>query len=210
MIRIGLNHEDALVLDGLKRVLSAESDMQVVSTTSRVADMLAQAGIERPEVLILDAVLADADILDVIAQAQSLSSSPNLLIVSTLTDATRISEILSAGALGFYSRCDDPALIPAAVRAVAAGLPSVSPLIRQMLLDQLPAGQPKQELPHFSKRESDVLRLLAKGLPRQQIATELSISDSTLRDYLDSLRHKTGLETREEMIVYAVQNGFGD
>jgi DNA-binding NarL/FixJ family response regulator len=209
MIRIGLHHEDALVRDGLERMLSAEPDMQLVCTTSKIVDLLAHIETEQPDVLILDAVLADVDILDVIARVQSLASLPNLLIVSILIDAAKISEILSAGVLGFYLRCDDPVLIPPTVRAVAAGLPTVSPSLRRLLLDHVkPICKAQERVLDFTNKEREVLRLLAKGLTRKELANALGIADSTVRDYLVRIGSKVGVASREQLIAFAAKYEF--
>jgi DNA-binding NarL/FixJ family response regulator len=206
MINVMLNHEDALVLDSLRRMLSSEPDIEIAAETNTIAGLLTQVETHQPDVIILDAVLPDADILNMIAQLQSLPTQPNILILSTFNDVAKMSEILIAGALGYCSRCDDPKLIPAAVRAVAAGLPCTSPTVRRRLLEYVrPKSDPLPAMSDFTEREQDVLRLLAKGLTRQQIANSLKIADRTLRDYLDCIRGKTGLTTREEMIVYAVK-----
>jgi len=212
MIKVIWNHEDALVLDSLRRMLSSEPDIEIAAETNTIADMLTQVETHQPDVIILDAVLPDGDILEVIQRLEALSSSPKLLILSTLSDALKIGEILMVGVLGFCSRCDDPTLIPAAVRAIAAGLPCTSPTVRRRLLAlALTVDAMRAETTEvvFTRQEQRVLQLFAQGFGVLQTASIMGLVERTVRHYMDKIRAKTGLNSREEIIVYAVKQGYG-
>lgn len=205
MIRVVLFNNEPVILEGLRAILSGQTDVEIVgeaATTSKILDLIQS---HPSDVLVMD-IPADADALDVICQLQAQPASPRLLVFTTLCDAIQVHRILQAGVLGYCLRCDDPSFVVEAIRAVAGGLPCESPTIRRQLLER-PVPAPEYSMvEQFTSREQEVLKLLAEGLSRKEIAIRLGIRDSTLRDHLTSIRRKTGLVTREQLIAYAAQH----
>lgn len=117
-------------------------------------------------------------------------------------------EILKAGVLGYCLRGENTSYVATAVRAVAGGLPCESPTIRQRLFERLAPSPDPSVMEKLTQRETEVLKLLAQGMARKEIADTLCIADRTLRDHLESISEKTGLMTREQLIAYAARHRF--
>lgn len=208
MIKVVLANEDVVVLDDLRSIFNTQSDIEIVSEATSTVDMLQLIAHDQPDVVVMDAVLPDADVLDVIRQIQARPEPPRIVISSTFGDTEKARDIFSAGVRGYCLRSDDSRLVPAAVWSVAQGLRCASPTLCERLLEFAPATPDLSVIEKFTQREKDVLKLLAKGPTRKELASALGIADSTVRDHLDSISEKTGLVTREQMIAYAAKHRF--
>lgn len=205
MIRVVLFDDEPVILEWLRTTLSSQADIEVVGEAMTTHELLQLVQSHQPDVLVMD-VPTDANFLDAIRQLQAQPTPPRILVFTALGDAIRMHEIFKAGVLGYLLRSDDTSYVAGAIRAVAGGLPCESPTIRQQLLECPPPNPLLIE--QFSPREREVLKLLAEGLTRKDIVITLGIKDSTLRDYLTSIRRKTGLTTREQLIAYAARHRF--
>lgn len=207
MIKVVLFGDERVILEWLRMVLSSQADIKIEGEAMTAREMLELVQSSQPDVLVMS-IPADASFFDVVRELQTRHTSPKILVLVASADAGQVQEMLKAGVLGCCLRCDDPSHVVTAIRAVAGGLPCESPMARQRLLEH-PAPMPNPSVTEqFTQREQEVLKLLAQGLTRKEIAITLCIQDSTLRDRLTSIGKKTGLVSREQLIAYAVRRRF--
>jgi DNA-binding NarL/FixJ family response regulator len=212
-IRMLLADDHDLFRTGLASLLSAEPDIDVIAQASGGKMAVRLARELRPNVVLMDLRMPDLSGAD--AARVIVDENPDIRVVM-LTVAVEQDDIASAilaGACGYVLKDVSTAEVLAAVRAAIRGEPWLSARAAATLLDlarrQHVAVPPEPpELVPLSKRELDVLRLLARGLDNNEIAAELFISVRTAKTHVSSILMKLGVSNRIQAAVYAVHRGF--
>lgn len=196
---------------GLKALLSAESDLSIVAeaATGRSAVELARS--LRPDLIVMDVSLPDLNGAEATREIKKQAPELPVLALSVHEEVPFVRMLLDAGAGGYVlkrSACDE---LVRAVRIVAAGGTYVDPAVAGQLLRvgqrrHSPLGA--QATIALSDRESEVVRLLAKGLTMKEMATQLSLSPRTLETYRSRAMEKLGFRTRADLVRYAVNCGW--
>lgn len=206
LIKVVLLFEDALVLDSVSKLLSAQPDVEIIGVARATADALKLVELQEPDVLLMDTPLPDADVFDIIGQLQARPKPPAILIVSTYHEPSGVAALMNAGVLGYCTRCDEPHPLPYAVRAVAAGLPCCSPTMQRRLMDWITAHV-KPIINHdLSAREVEVLHCLAQDQTDAQIAESLHLTKNTIQFHLKNIYAKLGVHTRVGAAMWAANN----
>ncbi|MFC4147567.1 response regulator [Micromonospora mangrovi] len=214
-IRVLLADDQAMVRGGLRLILEDQPDITVVAEASDGVDAVAQARRLRPDVCLVDIRMPRLDGLQVTrALAGPGVVDPLRVIVVTTFDLDEyVYGALRGGAVGFILKDAGPALLVEAVRAADNGDALVSPSITLRLLRHLtPAGTPPGHrlVEALSRRETEVVRALARGRTNQEIAAELFISLSTVKSHLSGIQTKLGLRNRVEIAAWAWENRVVD
>ena len=194
-----------MVRDGLAAVLAAEADLEVVATAGDVATARSEIDRTTPDVVVTDFQLPDGSGFDVVAQTRSTPDA-RVLLISAVVDGGVVLDAVRPGATASSTRATRRRELSAAVRTIAAGgavFPATA-LRRLVRKEQPTVGS------DLSERELEVLRLLARPMPVQQIATELFISVHTARNHLRSIMAKLDARSQLEAVVIAVRNGLID
>lgn len=205
-IRILIVDDHEVLAASLARVLDEEPDMVAVGKAGNLAQARARISSETPDVLLLDRRLPDGDGVGAIPELRSLRPSMNVVVL-TASDSDRVLvEAIEAGAAGFVSKTRSLGEVTAAVRAAAAGEAVISPELLSRLLPKLTRSSgPAAEL---TRREQEVLNMLARGLSNAAIAEELSVSVHTVRNHIANLSAKLGAHSKLEALSIAVRRGL--
>lgn len=209
MIRVLLVDDQSLVRNGIKALLSDESDLQVVGTADN-----GRVAIEQIELLQPDVVLSDVQmpIMDGKATTRIIAQrfpTVKVLILSTSNDAQSIMEVLYAGAKGYLLKDMLSEDLAESIRLIHRGYTQLSPGLLEKILDQATRSallRPEAELPsiaELSARERDVLRLIGKGATNGEIAQQLFISEGTVKTYVTRLFTRLSFRNRSELAIYA-------
>ncbi|CAM3737206.1 response regulator transcription factor [Occultella aeris] len=201
MISILLADDHPVVRAGLKAVLETEPDLRVVAQAG-TADEAVRAAVEltSAEPPGLDVVLMDLQFgnvsaemagVDATARIAALPRAPRVLILTTYDTDADILAAVEAGASGYLLKDAPPEELLAAVRTAAAGQSALAPAVALRLMDRMRA--PDRSL---SRRETEVLTLVAAGRSNQQIARELFISEATVKSHLVHIFTKLGVDSR--------------
>jgi DNA-binding NarL/FixJ family response regulator len=209
-IRVAVVDDHAIVRAGLRLVLEADPDFEIVGEAETAAAALDLVRRERPDVALIDINLPDDSGLRVAAEITSTDPSVRLLILSVHDDPEIVRESVRLGAHGYLRKDTTPADLRAAIRAVHNGdaffSPSVARTLAEALRDQ---GTPASEsLERLTERERDVLTRVARGLSNKEIAADLGISVRTVESHRDSLMRKTGLRNAAALTRFALEAGL--
>ncbi|MBO0690348.1 MAG: response regulator transcription factor [Candidatus Dormibacteraeota bacterium] len=214
-IRVLIADDQALVRAGLRMVVEARDDLEVVGEAADGAEAAALAAQACPDVVLMDVRMPVLDGIE--ATRRILGGGPgpgaHVLMLTTFDLDEYVYEALRAGAAGFLLKDAPPAELAHAIRTVAAGEALLAPSVTRRLIERylkLPAPRPARPdvLDGLSAREREVLRLVARGLSNQEIAGQLHLSLATVKSHVARLLTKLDLHDRTQAVVLAYETGF--
>jgi DNA-binding NarL/FixJ family response regulator len=199
-IRVVLADDHPALRAGIRRVLEADPTVVVVGEAGTGDEALRLARRLRPDVLVLDVEIPAPSGVEVARQLFDEGAEVRVMALSAYNNPAFVRGMLEAGASGYVTKDQEPALIVEAVKSVARGEGRwFVPLVPTR--DELAAAG-------LSRREREVLALLARGLSNEAIAGALFLSHHTVRNHLANLRSKLGVDTTREMVAWAVKRGL--
>jgi DNA-binding NarL/FixJ family response regulator len=213
VIRVLIADDQELVRTGFKVILDAEADISVVAEAGDGEQAHRLADEHSPDVVVMDVRMPVCDGLEATRRITAESPSPRVLILTTFDLDEYVFEALRAGASGFLLKDAGADELLHAVRVIAAGEALLAPSITRRLIEDyarrppMSAAQPA-ELADLTPRESEVLRLVARGLSNADIARELVVSDATVKTHVARVFTKLGLHDRAQAVVVAYESGL--
>ena len=198
-IRLVIADDHALVLDGLRALLSAEPDLQVVASATDGERALDAIRRFRPDVAVLDVQMPHLDGLACLERLRHDPHRPRVLLLSAFTDAHAMRAAIENGADGYALKTDPPEATLRAVRGVAGGH-LVFPAAARRWLERPRAGPTE-----LTDREESVLQLLAEGRSNAQIAEAIHLSENTVKFHLRNVFAKLGVSNRTEAAARALR-----
>ena len=201
--------------DGVARDL-AEREFEVVATAGDAASAVRIAGTVRPDVVLMDLNLGSVSGVEAIREISGALPATRILVLSASGEHADVLEAVKAGASGYLIKSASVAELVEAVRRTAAGdtvfTPGLAGLVlgeyRRMAVEPDGAGGAGDGLPSLTQRETEVLRLVAKGLTARQIAGRLTLSHRTVENHVQSTLRKLQLHNRVELARYAIEHGL--
>ncbi|WP_433223983.1 response regulator [Dactylosporangium sp. CS-047395] len=212
-IRVLIADDQAIMRNGLRIMLEAQPDIQVVGVAEDGAEAVRLARELRPDVCLFDIRMPELDGLEATRMLAGPGvAEPMVVVVITLFDLDEyVYGALRAGARGFLLKDAGPELLAQAVRAAADGQALIAPSVTVRLLEafaSVPAGRiAVQPVDPLTPREEEVLIAVAQGLSNHDIASSLFISLSTTKTHLASLMAKLGARNRVEIAMWAYETG---
>jgi len=204
MIRVLIVDDHPIVREGVTAVLERERDIDVVGAADTIGEGLRLATKLRPDVILLDLKLPDADAIDGV---KSFASKEIGVVVFTAHDTDDdVFRAIRGGARGYLLKGSAAAEIARAIRQVHAGESYLSPRIAAKLVKEVTLPRGRTGL--LSARERGVLRLVAAGLSNRQIAEALSISERTVKFHVTAIFNKLGAENRAQAVALAAERGL--
>jgi DNA-binding NarL/FixJ family response regulator len=215
VITVLLVDDEELVRFGLRTVLEASGDFEVVGEAGNGADGVAAARDLRPDVVLIDIRMPVMDGLTATQRILALPSPPQVAVLTTFHLDEYVYAALAAGAAGFLLKDTPPREIAAAVRAVADGTATLSPAVTATLIDSYVERRaaPRraaalERVAALSDREREVLRLLGSGEPNAELAKRLFVSEATVKTYVSRLLTKLDLANRTQAAILAHEAGL--
>jgi len=208
-IRILLADDHAVLRAGLKILLSAQPDLEVIGEAAEGSAAVRLAQELRPDIVVMDIAMPGVSGIDATARIKRDLPTTKVLILSMHDDQGYLRQVLRAGASGYVlKRAADTELL-AAIRAAARGEVFLDPAMAKGLVEEVVAPRPIADGPAIlSDREREVLRLLAHGHTNQQVADRLCIGMKSVETYKARLMDKLGLKGRTELVRYALRHGL--
>lgn len=212
MIRVLLVDDQALVLSGLRALLDLDDDLEVVATCADGSEVVPAVRVHAPDVVVMDVRMKQVSGPEATRSLATEPDPPPVLVLTTFDDDEVVAAALSAGAAGFVLKEAPGEDILRAVREVAAGRSWLDPavtgrVLRHLRTDALPRSAASGRIDELTPRELEVLRLLAAGTTNPEIATQLHISETTVKSHLGSIFTKLDLRDRAAAIVFAYEHG---
>lgn len=212
-IRVLIADDHSVLRAGLRLLLSAQSDIDVVGEAADGLEVSRRARELRPDIVLLDLSMPGPPSGNVIREVLRACPKTRVLILTMHDDAAYLRSALSAGAAGYLVKKAADSELMSAIRAVHAGRTFVdltqTPGLAQPLVPGQVTGQ-WQPPKNLSRREREVLRLLAQGHSNQQIADKIRLSVKTVETYRTRLSEKLGLKGRAELYRFAAESGILD
>ncbi len=211
VVRVAVCDDHGVVRSGLRRILDAEDDLEVVGEASSVKEAVAVASTCLPDVFVMDLGLPDGSGIDATAEVIRVSPATRVLVLTVHDDIAYLRRAFEAGAAGYLVKEAADIELVQAVRQVAGGRQYVHPSLGAALLapDAAPArlGGPGGEL---SDRELEVLRMMALGLTNAEIGQRLYVSVRTVETHRSHIHQKLNVRNRAELVRRAKEAGLLD
>jgi DNA-binding NarL/FixJ family response regulator len=215
MIRIVLADDQALLRAGLRVLIDAEDDLEVVGQAEDGVEAIDAVRRLRPDVVVMDIRMPD---LDGLAATREIVADPELagvhvVVLTTFDHDEYVFEAIRAGATGFLLKDTEPTDLLRAVRLAAAGDALMSPTVTRRLIAEF-AARPEYRrvdttaLRELTDREREVVALAASGLSNEEIAAELYISPATARTHVSRAMIKLNARDRAQLVVFAYESGL--
>jgi DNA-binding NarL/FixJ family response regulator len=212
-IRVLICDDQALVRAGFRAILGSRPEIEIVGEAENGAEAVALAERRRPDVILMDIRMPLLDGVEATRRLVAEGSPARILVLTTFDLDEYVHAAIRAGASGFLLKDVTPAELVEAIRIVAGGDALLAPSVTRRLLERfavtLPAGdQSSDVLGQLTARETEVLRLLAAGLSNAEIASELVVTEATVKTHISSLLRKLGLRDRVQAVILAYETGL--
>ena len=205
--------DQALMRAGFRMILAAEPDLEVVGEATTGHEAVAEAGRLRPDVVLMDVRMPEMDGIEATRRLLDGNGDTKVVMLTTFDMDEYVYEAFRAGASGFLVKDVPPEQLIAGIRSVASGDALLAPSVTQRLIQEFvrrpPDGirTPSPELSLLTAREVEVLEMVARGLSNGEIATELFVSETTVKTHVAHLLSKLGVRDRVQAVVFAYESG---
>jgi DNA-binding NarL/FixJ family response regulator len=205
--------DQALMRAGFRMILEAEPDLEVVGEATTGDEAVAEADRLRPDVVLMDVRMPEMDGIEATRRLLESNNGTKVVMLTTFDMDEYVYEAFRAGASGFLVKDVPPEQLIAGIRSVASGDALLAPSVTRRLIEEyvhhppngLPAPPP--EVDRLTAREVEVLQMMARGLSNGEIASELFVSETTVKTHVAHLLSKLGLRDRVQAVVFAYESG---
>jgi DNA-binding NarL/FixJ family response regulator len=215
VLRIVLADDQVMVRSGLRALLAAESDLEVVAEAGDGQQALAAARTHRPDVIVMDIRMPVLDGLEATRAiaADPLLSTVRVVVLTTFDEDALVFEAIRAGAAGFLLKDAEPAELLRGIRAAAAGDALLAPqaarrLVAAFAAAAAPTGPVARAVDLLTTREREIVALVGRGLSNDEIAERLVISPATARTHVSRAMVKLAARDRAQLVVFAYESGL--
>lgn len=215
-ITVLIADDHAVLRGGLKAMLDTQPDMKVIGEASDGYEAVEKCGEIQPDVALMDITMPGLTGIEATREIKKLYPSIKILVLTMHDDIHYLRQVISAGADGFIPKKAADTELLAAIRATYRGEHFLHHSMTSALIDEMRNGtadksaEEKEGTDILSERERAVLQLLAMGHTNQQVADKLFLSVKTIESYKSRLKAKLGLNSRVDMIKYAMNTGLLD
>jgi DNA-binding NarL/FixJ family response regulator len=204
-IRVLIADDHDVVRQGLRTYLEVDAELEVIGEASDGREAVIMAHRLRPDVVLMDLLMPEMDGITATRQIrQELRDVEVIALTSVLEDASVVGAV-RAGAIGYLLKDTRAQELRQAIKSAAAGQVQLSPKAAERLMREVVAPERTEVL---SERETEVLRLLARGLANKDIARELTITEKTVKTHVSSILGKLGVQSRTQAALYAGRIGL--
>jgi DNA-binding NarL/FixJ family response regulator len=205
VIRVLVAEDHSVMRGGLVELLGVADDLEVVGTAANGAEAIELARDLQPDVVLMDISMPDVDGIRATGSIVETQPESRVVMLTAFSDRDRVVAALDAGAIGYLLKDSEPDEVLEAIRAAARGDAPLAPRAARQLL----AARASEQRADLSKREREVLALVAEGLPNKLIARRLEISEKTVKTHLTSVFQRIGVSDRTQAALWARRHGIG-
>jgi DNA-binding NarL/FixJ family response regulator len=209
-LRILLAEDHKIMREGLRMVVDRETSMEVIGEADNGLSAIALTQELRPDVVVMDVSMP---ILNGLKATEALRASlpgTRVLILTRHTDSSYVQQLLRSGASGYVLKQSGSEELIRAIRRISAGQAYLDPAITDQVVDSISSHGPKvgSTRRYLSKREEEVLRLVALGFLTKEVAASLNISIKTAETHKANAMSRLGMKSRIDIVRYAVLQGW--
>jgi len=210
VISVVIADDQPLVRTGLRMILSAEPDIEVVAEASNGTEAIATAARERPDVVLMDVRMPVLDGIEATRVITETNAAPRVLVLTTFDLDEVVYDALRAGASGFLLKDAPEERLTTAIRVVAEGGSLFAPSVTKRLIAEFSRHrlEPLASTDGLTVRETEVLQLMAKGLSNAEIAGHLFVTENTVKTHVARVLMKLGVRDRVQAVVAAYETGL--
>lgn len=199
--RILIVEDHFMVRLGLISAISTETDIEVVGEAGTGSEAIEMHAFQGPDITLLDGILPDIHGLEIMTRILSDRPDARIIMMSINDTAEDVHRAMNAGAYGYIPKSSDKESIISAIRAVASGKKYLPDELARKLAE-------RNSKPPLSARELDVLRLISKGFANKQIASELTLGETTVKTHVGHILEKLGAPDRTRAATLALELGI--
>ena len=204
-MRVVVADDQTVVREGLVTLLSLMPDIEVVGSAADGEQALALVRQSSPDVVLMDLRMPGLDGIEATRRIRAELPAVQVVVLTTYADDESIVQALRAGAIGYLTKDAGRDHIRRAMEAAVAGQAVLDPAVQVRLVQaaRLPPPAPSQLPDGLTEREGEVLRLIGSGRSNSEIATQLFVSEATVKTHINHIFAKTGSRDRAQAIAYA-------
>lgn len=208
-IKIAIIDDHEVVINGLKAMLCSQEDLEIVYTTTEGSDLLNTLVTVQPDVILMDIQMPEISGIDLCKQVLKQHPGIKVIAFSSFDDTHYIRQVLRNGASGYVLKNTDQKTLVTAIRTVMDGEEFIDETIKKLLLHESITGQRRSifEIP-LTKREKEILKLIAEEHTNQQIADQLYISLRTVETHRLNITQKLGVKNAAGLVKEAIKRGL--
>jgi DNA-binding NarL/FixJ family response regulator len=212
-IRVLIVDDHPVVREGLRTFLELQDGIEVVGLANDGREAIAAVAHLRPDVVLMDLVMPELDGVGAMQELRRSGSAARVIVLTSFAEDDRVLPAIRAGAAGYLLKNVAPAELARAVRAAHAGEALIDPSVAARLVAQLAdgggEGSERSGLEALTRREREVLDLVAEGYANKRIALELGISEKTVKAHVGRVLAKLGVADRTQAAVLVARSGAG-
>lgn len=204
-IRLLLVDDHTVVRQGLRMVLSLEADLEIVGEAADGREALQRVAELQPDVVLMDLLMPVMSGVEAIRSIKRDWPEIEVVALTSVLEDKLVIEAVEAGATGYLLKDTGPEVLVAAIRAAHRGEVHLDPKARKRLVREVRTPEMRESL---TVRETEILRLVAKGFANRQIAEQLEVSEVTVKTHVSSILSKLGLQSRTQAALFALKEGL--
>jgi len=208
-IRVLVADDHVIVRKGIRALLTREPDIEVVGEARDGREAIAEAKRLQPDVVLMDLMMSKMDGIEAIRHITARQPEARILVLTGFSGNGKVFSAIKAGAMGYLLKHCSPQELLQSIHQVYRGEPSFHPIIARKVLRKLGHCSDRGPMPEaLTKREVEVLQLLARGQSNWQIAEQLAIGEGTVRAHVSNILAKLRLSSRTQAALYALREGL--
>jgi len=208
-IKVLVVEDQSVVREGIIAILSLQDDIEVVGEAVDGIQAVELARKTKPDVILLDMVMPRQDGLTTIPILRDYVPSARILVLTSFAESNRVFQAIKAGALGYMLKDTTRAQLLQSIRDVGRGQASIHPSIALKVIHEIDhPTEPIYMNESLTRRELETLRLIARGLSNQEIASVLVVHERTIAKYVSNILNKLHLTNRTQAALYAIREGL--
>jgi NarL family two-component system response regulator LiaR len=208
-IRVLIADDHAIIRKGVKAVLDLVPEIELVGEAENGKQAINLSQELQPDVILMDLMMPEMDGIACIREIKAQRPEARILVLTNFAGEDMIFPAIKAGAMGYHLKDSSPKALEEAIHQIFKGEPSLHPLIAKKVLEELHTSPEDQEIyESLTRRELEVLSLIAKGLENREIAEQLVVSEATVRTHVSNILGKLHLASRTQAALYALREGL--
>jgi two-component system, NarL family, response regulator LiaR len=204
-IRLLLVDDHVVVRQGLRMVLSLEPDLEIIGEANNGQEALSLVKKLNPQVVLMDLLMPVMDGVSAIRVLKKDYPDIEVVALTSVLEDRLVIDAVEAGAAGYLLKESGPEELIEAIRAAAKGEVRLHPKAQKRLIKEVRTPEMRESL---TERETETLRLIAKGLSNKEVATQLSVSEVTVKTHVSSILSKLNLQSRTQAALFALKEGL--